>query len=85
MTARTGEWPVTEPVDLEAAEASDVQGVLHLELTRVQARFEMAIGSVRADLREQPSEACVRSAARRWCNDIIAAADEVVNNLRSTT
>lgn len=102
MSARTGEWPVSKPVDLEAAEATgeqgeqdslhtvetsaaDEQGKQHLELVRVQARFELVLHSIRADLREQPSEACVRSAARRWCNDIIAAADEVVNKLRSTT
>lgn len=84
MTARTGEWPFTEPVDLEAGLADELQGALHLELTRVQARFELTLDSIREDLREQPSETCVRTAARRWCNNITAMADEITKELRKT-
>lgn len=78
---RPGEWPVTEPVDTEPA---DEQGAQHLELVRVQARFQLVLDSIRADLGEQPSEVSVRGAARRWCNAITAMADEVARELRST-
>lgn len=71
---RLGNWPVTEPVDLEPP---DDQGEQHLALVSVQARFHVVLGSIRADLEEQPSPASVRTAARRWCNAITAMADEI--------
>jgi hypothetical protein len=84
VTGRTGEWPITKPVDLEAVEVVDEQGQQHLELVRVQARFRLVLDSIRADLREQPSEVSVRGAARRWTNAITAMADEIAKELRST-
>lgn len=81
MTGRPGEWPVTEPVDLEP---SDEQGQQHLRLTRTQARFQLVLDSIRADLAEQPSRMCVRSAARRWTDAITQIADEVTKQLRDT-
>lgn len=81
MTGRAGEWPVAEPVDLEP---SDEQGQQHLELTRVQARFRVTLGSIRADLEEQPSPVCVRAAARRWTDAIAQITDELTKQLRDT-
>ncbi|QXE36948.1 hypothetical protein KQY30_24805 [Streptomyces sp. GMY02] len=87
MTDRKpGEWPVTTTVDLSTAEPTpvDEQGEQHLKLTAARARFDLVLGSVRADLEEQPSERSVRTAARRWCNAITALADETAQRLKKT-
>lgn len=73
MTGRPGQWPVTDPVDPQ----QDDQGQQHLALTAVQARFHVVLGAIRADLEEQPSRKCVRTAARRWTEAITAMADEI--------
>lgn len=84
---RPGEWPVTDPADKGCAPVrtpGDEQGQQHLELVRVQARFRLVLDSIKADLREQPSEVSVRGAARRWTNAITAMADDVAKEMRST-
>lgn len=89
---RPGGWPVSDPVQVESADQGsspmrtpgDQQGEQHLELARVRARFRLVLDSIRADLREQPSEVSVRGAARRWTNAIAAMTDEVVREMRST-
>lgn len=80
---RPGRWPVTSPVDLDACE-DDRQGREHLAIAAVQARFHVTLGSVRADLEEQPSRTSVQAAARRWCNAITAMADDVAQQMRDT-
>ncbi|MCX5170555.1 hypothetical protein OG616_21420 [Streptomyces antibioticus] len=45
---------------------------------RERARREMALGSIRAHLAEQPSPRSVRAAARRWCTQITALAEDVI-------
>lgn len=79
---RPGEWPVTRSVDV--LEPSDEQGQAHLELARVQARFQLVLDSIRADLEEQPSARCVRAAARRWTDAIAQLTDEVARRPRDT-
>lgn len=87
---RPGQWPEEEPVDLDAVEKgtpdrrtpAEEQGERHLALAHDQARFHLTLGSVRADLEEQPSEACLRAAQRRWQNAISQIADETARLLR---
>ncbi|MDX3578667.1 hypothetical protein [Streptomyces sp. FL07-04A] len=38
----------------------------------------MTLGAVRAHLEEQPSPRAVRTAARRWCVQITAVAEDVI-------
>ncbi|MFJ2708866.1 hypothetical protein ACIO3R_37550 [Streptomyces sp. NPDC087428] len=81
MTDRDpGEWPVDNPVELEAA---DEQGTRHLALTAEQARFHVTLGAIRADLEAQPSEMCLRTAARRWQQAITQLADELGQQLKN--
>ncbi|GAA2972290.1 hypothetical protein [Streptomyces enissocaesilis] len=77
-----GRWPVEEPIDLDVIAPPDEQGAQHLALTAEQARFHVTLGSIRADLEQQPSPMCVRAAARRWQDAITAMADEVTGRLR---
>ncbi|MDT9689419.1 hypothetical protein Q5762_13945 [Streptomyces sp. P9(2023)] len=77
-----GQWPVTKPVELHQA---DDQGEQHLALVAVQARFHVTLGSIRADLEEQPSPMAVLNAARRWNCAITAMADEVASALKKAS
>ncbi|MFD5111471.1 hypothetical protein ACFWNG_04000 [Streptomyces sp. NPDC058391] len=81
---RPGEWPVASPADLSTGDSTPMekQGAQHLALTRAQARWELTLGSIRADLEEQPSEVCLRAAARRWQDAITAMADETTAALK---
>ncbi|MGW3626463.1 hypothetical protein [Streptomyces sp. NPDC000880] len=76
---RPGEWPVTTPIPLDEP-SEDRQGTVAAE----RARFHLTLGSIRADLEEQPSEPCVRAAARRWQQAITALADDTLQQLRKT-
>ncbi|MFI6861756.1 hypothetical protein ACIBKZ_17970 [Streptomyces sp. NPDC050421] len=78
---RPGQWPVENPVELPEV---DEQGAQHLALVAEQARFHVTLGAVRADLEAQPSDMCLRAAARRWQNAITALADELGQQLRNT-
>lgn len=80
-TRRAGEWPATDPVDLEQA---DEHGELHLKLAAEQASFHVPLGAIRAHLEAQPSARCVRTAARRWIDAITQLADEVGRQPRDT-
>ncbi|MET8481305.1 hypothetical protein ABZV68_29620 [Streptomyces clavifer] len=83
MSERPGQWPVDEPVDLDAIEGDD-QGARHLALVAEQARFHVVLGAIRADLEDQPSEVCLRAAARRWQQAITQLADELGQQLKNT-
>jgi hypothetical protein len=77
---RPGAWPVEDPIDLDAIHADlDERERRHVAEA---ARFEMVLTSVRAQLEEQPSERCVRTAARRWNHAINATAEEVAKQHR---
>ncbi|WP_328620693.1 hypothetical protein [Streptomyces sp. NBC_00354] len=79
MTTHPGDWPVTQPVDLDALQdgytADEIE--LRQRVNAQRARIEITLNSVRADLEEQPSPACVRAAARRWHDAITAMTDDV--------
>lgn len=83
MSERPGQWPVDEPVDIDAVEGDD-QGARHLQLVGEQARFHVTLGAIRADLEAQPSEVCRRAAARRWQQAITQLADELDQQLKNT-
>lgn len=77
MTTHPGDWPVTQPVDLDALPAYSADEIEQRQrLNAHRARLEITLNSVRADLEEQPSPACVRAAARRWHDAITALTDE---------
>lgn len=79
MNERTpGQWPDSDDAD----ESPEVTAYLRLQAER--ARHHMVLVSIRADLEEQPSPACVRIAARRWTDAIIQLADETARQLRNT-
>ncbi|MFJ6293235.1 hypothetical protein ACIQJX_07725 [Streptomyces griseoviridis] len=79
MTQETppGQWPVDEPVDL-------IPDDLYVQRAAERARHEIVLGSIRAHLDEQPSNIAVQAAARRWCADITALADDVTKARRKT-
>ncbi|MFE7791287.1 hypothetical protein [Streptomyces sp. NPDC057460] len=81
---RPGQWPVDNPVHLSTGDSTPVekQGAQHLALTAEQARFHVTLGAIRADLEAQPSDMCLRAAARRWQQAITAMADELTGHLR---
>jgi hypothetical protein len=82
---RPGRWPVDQPVDLDTMADTVEQGTQqYLKRTAEQARFHVTLGSVRADLEDQPSPMCVRAAARRWCEAITAMAEDVARGMRDT-
>ncbi|GAA3727573.1 hypothetical protein [Streptomyces tremellae] len=79
MTRRPGQWPVPprRPVPED-----DEQGRQHLAASAIRARFHVVLGSIRADLEEQPSPSTVRAAARCWTDAITNLADEAVQRLK---
>ncbi|MGW6142142.1 hypothetical protein [Streptomyces sp. NPDC055140] len=81
---RPGQWPVTEPVDLDAIEHqhADDQGELYMKRAAEKALHEMALDSIRHDLEQQPSPLTVVTAARNWCTRITAAAEEIAREKR---
>lgn len=79
MSRTPGKWPVSNPVDTTE---DDDRGTAHLALVAIQARFHVTLGSIRADLEEQPSPTAVLHAARRWNNAITAMADDVASALK---
>lgn len=75
---RPGQWPVTNPVDLDALNATaPMEDELYLRRQQERALQEMVMGSIRHHLEQQPSPLTVIAAARDLCNRITAAADEV--------
>jgi hypothetical protein len=82
---QSGQWPVNEPVDLDALHDEEGPEVAsYLKRQSELARFHVTLGSIRADLEEQPSPMCVRTAARRWTDAITQLADETARRLRNT-
>lgn len=79
MTTHPGNWPVSNPVDLDQLDdgytADEIKQRQAFNAQR--ARFEITLNSIRADLEEQPSEASIRAAARRWHDAITAMTDDM--------
>lgn len=82
---RPGQWPVPQPVDLDAIEHqhADDQGELYMRRAAEKALHEMVLDSIRHDLDQQPSGPCVQATARIWCQRITAAADEIARTKRN--
>jgi len=83
---RPGEWPVNEPAGLDGvgqADATDDE--LYMKRVSELARREMVLGSIRANLLEQPTPNAVLRVARSWNADITAIGDEVAKTKRSTS
>ncbi|MBW8701854.1 hypothetical protein MBT84_19800 [Streptomyces sp. MBT84] len=80
---RPGQWPVTEPVDLDASHERTVDE-LYVQRAAERALHEMVLDSIRHDLEQQPSPLSVLTAARNWCTRITAAAEEIARAKRST-
>ncbi|MEV5943678.1 hypothetical protein [Streptomyces sp. NPDC051994] len=80
-----GQWPMDEPVDLDKlVDDEGPEVATYLKRQSERARFHLTLGSIRADLEEQPSPLCVRTAARRWTDAIAQLADETEQRLRNT-
>ncbi|MGW0647860.1 hypothetical protein ACWD4T_03490 [Streptomyces umbrinus] len=75
MTERPGEWPVAEPADLGAEEASHDE--LYMKRAQEKALHEMCLDSIRHDLEQQPTGPSAQAKARIWCAHILAIADDV--------
>ncbi|MFD5724686.1 hypothetical protein ACFWMT_01105 [Streptomyces sp. NPDC058368] len=78
---RAGQWPVSNPVDLDQAE-TDEQGAQHLALVKARAAFVMPMESIRVHLESQPSLLALRRAERQWKAAIGAAADKAAAQLK---
>lgn len=78
---RPGQWPAVPRTELPEPDDQDAR---HLLLVAEQARFHIALGAIRADLEAQPSEVCLRAAARRWQQAITQLADELGQQLKNT-
>ena len=79
---RPGQWPVTDPVDLDMVHERTVDE-LYVQRAAERARHEIALASIRAHLEEQPTANAVQSVARSWLSDLTAVADEVARAKRS--
>lgn len=66
QSRRPGEWPI---------ERSYTDPLL-IQIRRERARRAITLGSIRADLDEQPSRQARRAAAKRWCAAVWQMADE---------
>ncbi|MEV0183843.1 hypothetical protein AB0I54_31845 [Streptomyces sp. NPDC050625] len=79
----TGEWPVDQPVDLDALGGTEPTfDELYMRRQKERALHEMVLGSIRHDLEQQPSPVCVLTAARDWCSRITAAAEDIAREKR---
>lgn len=78
---RPGEWPVP-PATAAAVDDADEREARYLALAAEKARFHITLGALRSALEEQPNEACVRAAGRRWINAAVQAIDEVAKEQR---
>lgn len=82
---RPGQWPVKQPADSEAAAHTGDDAEAYLQRATERALHEMALDSIRHDLRQQPSPLTVLTAARNWCSRITAAAEEIAREKRKIT
>ncbi|MEU5094919.1 hypothetical protein [Streptomyces sp. NPDC020996] len=75
---RPGEWPVDLPVPLDLQSEDE----LYVRRAAERALHEMVLDSIRHDLQQQPSPFTVTTAARNWCNQITAVAEEIARSKR---
>lgn len=81
---RPGQWPVEQPVDLEALEPDTGRDTQYAQMQKERALHEMVLDSIRHDLEQQPSPVTVLTAARDWCTRITATAEAVAQAKRRT-
>ncbi|KAB2976004.1 hypothetical protein F8R89_30830 [Streptomyces sp. SS1-1] len=81
---RTGAWP-TEPVDLDAVQATTAErqaeqehGEQHARLYAAIAWNELVLDNIRIDLANQPNAKCARNRARWWIRGVLAQLDTVL-------
>jgi hypothetical protein len=82
-----GQWPVDQPVDLDAIEAASTGDVpdpdeLYVKRAAEKALHEMCLDSIRCDLEQQPTGPSAQAKARIWCAHILAIADDVATTKR---
>ncbi|MEU9894268.1 hypothetical protein ACIBCS_27945 [Streptomyces phaeochromogenes] len=85
---RPGDWPVNDPADLDRVSTdADTPDADDLYVKRVSelARRELVLGSIRANLLEQPTPNSVLAVTRHWISDITAIGDEVAKAKRRST
>ncbi|MFD3929564.1 hypothetical protein [Streptomyces sp. NPDC058614] len=78
---RPGEWPVTEPADLDAllctVDPAQDPDEMYVKRAAEKALHEMVLNSIRHDLGQQPTGPSAQAKARVWCAHILAISDEV--------
>lgn len=57
----------------------------YVRMAAERARWELTLGSIRAQLEEQPSPGTIRAAETRWKNAITNIANELINTRRDRT
>ncbi|MGW2040491.1 hypothetical protein [Streptomyces virginiae] len=70
----TPAWPGLRPGDWPRCPYTDA---LLVRARAERARRALTLGSIRADLEEQPSARAIRTSARRWAADVLALAEDV--------
>lgn len=81
MTSKKpGAWPVSEPAELEAAEAQTEAefGAQYIQVQTEKARRHHVHASIRQHLAEQPTARTVRSVVRRYKADLDRLGDSVI-------
>lgn len=84
---RPSQWPVSEPVDLDAiagppAVETPDEDQLYMQRAAERALHEMVLSSIQHDLRQQPTPLSVLTSARNWCTRITAAAEDIAQEKR---
>jgi hypothetical protein len=82
----SGEWPVNDPVDLDALGSREpTEDELYVKRVAELARRELVLGSIRANLLEQPTANSVLAVTRHWISDITSIGDEIAKTKRRST
>ncbi|MEU8756258.1 hypothetical protein AB0C88_37800 [Streptomyces chartreusis] len=77
----TGDWPVANPVDLDAIEQAAAEREHGEQYARLQAAVawnELVLDNIRIDLAKQPTPTCARNRARWWIRGVLAQLDAVL-------
>jgi hypothetical protein len=79
--------PTTHPTAISLAAVPDKRpggwpssaNTLRAKWQREHARRTQAYNAIREHLADQPTANAIRAVARRWCRDVLAAADAIAN------
>lgn len=72
---RPGQWPA-------ACQRTDPGDAAWMRHEAERARHEIVLGSIAAELAEQPSPRAIRAAGRRWCREITQLAEDLATTQR---